>query len=524
MNAKQIKEFYKLLNALREGIISDENFQRLDVWISSDKRLCQLYVDYVKQWAELQGFMAAMKPDYSTVSENTCRPDEKNFAESQFWKSLAEYERMAETIEVPKEESPRELIQQVVYASGENHKINKFHIFTLISGVAALLFFIVYVNFFPVSKYVATLTESVHAQWANTDRPMEIGTRLDEEELRFLKQGVVKIVFDSGAEVVLEAPSVITLQGRDGMSLNSGRLYACVPEQAVGFIVDTPGARVIDLGTEFGVDVDVSNKVRTEVYKGRVAMHVGSDPTVSPECVIGVGQAGLVGQSGQLSITGFSLQRRGFVRSTEEFQLSFSFLNRNLVVNGDFEKDNVTYDLQKDDSQKLSENNIRISGWQDSAPATINTYATMGGGGELSLSERLEIPVPPDKGNCFFVGHEDCTITQEISVAELFYKINRGEIGYELSGWIGGWQGHEDYLEITAFFFDYSGQLVGSAKIGPVTAKERNHQTCFVERSDKGTIPPGTRKIIISLTTTKREGRTADSYADNLKLVLNSLN
>ena len=132
------------------------------------------------------------------------------------------------------------------------------------------------------------------------------------------------------------------------------------------------------------------------------------------------------------------------------------------------------------------------------------------------------MPVPPDKGENFFIGYQACTIDQEISVTDLSYKINRGKILYELSGWIGGWEVHEDHLEITASFLDYSDKLIGSAQIGPVTAEERNFQTCFVERSIKGILPPGVRKIMISLRATHREGETADAYADNLKFVLNS--
>ncbi|HML75267.1 MAG TPA: FecR family protein [Anaerohalosphaeraceae bacterium] len=523
MNAEQISELYRLLNALREDIITDADFERLDSWITENDRVCRLYVDYIKIWAELQGFQAAAMPDDSSVSEDTWLSNEKNFAESQFWGILAAHEKAAEAVELAKQKPQQELIQQVVYASREKPKISKSLIFTFVSVAAALLILIMYVNLFPVSRSIATLAESAHAQWADTECLIEIGTRLKQDEMRFLKQGVVKILFDSGAEVVLEGPSVIKLQDSDSMAIYSGRLYASVPRQATGFVVNTPSARIVDLGTEFGVDVDVADTVRAEVYKGQVAMQVGPDSAASNECVIGVGQAGLVGRSGQLSIAEFSLQRRGFIQRTEEFRLGVSLLNRNLVVNGDFEKDNVVYDIQKTDSQKLTENNINISGWQDSSPATLNTYATMGGG-EISSLQRSAIPVPPDKGNCFFVGHEDSVITQEINVAELLYKINRREIGYELSGWIGGWLNHEDALEITALFYDYSNELIGSAAIGPVTAEQRNNQTGFVERSDKGIIPPGTLRIIVRLTATKRDGDSADAYADNLKFVLNSLN
>ncbi|RQV94875.1 hypothetical protein EH221_06975, partial [bacterium] len=443
MQAEQLKELYGLLNALREGVITDADFERLDSWISNDEWVCRLYVDYVKLWADLQGFQLAAKPDYALISTDTWKSDGIEFADSQFWKMLAEHEEAAEEIELPKEPPQHELIQKVIYPPREKQKISKFQILTLITSAAAILVILLYVNYYPVHKEVATLTQSAHARWADIDRPLEIGTRLYERESLFLKQGVVKIVFDSDAEVVLEAPALIKLKNNKKIELNLGRLYAYVPKQSVGFTVNTPRAGFIDLGTEFGVDVDISDKVRTEVYKGKVAMLDGSDTTGLKKFIIGIGQVGLVDQNGQLSITEFSTQQRGFVRSVQEFQLGSSLLNRNLIVNGDFEKDKVTYDPQKNESQNLSENNVMISGWNDRGPATLNTYDALGG-----------VPVPPDKGENFFIGYQACTIDQEISVTDLSYKINRGKILYELSGWIGGWEVHEDHLEITASFLD----------------------------------------------------------------------
>jgi len=511
MQAEQLKELYGLLNALREGVITDTDFEHLDSWISNDEWACRLYVDYVKLWADLQGFQLAAKPDYGLISTDTWQSDGIEFADSQFWKMLAEHEEAAEEIELPKEPPQHELIQKVIYSPREKQKISKFQIFTLITSAAAVLVILLYVNYYPVHKEVATLTQSAHARWADIDRPMEIGTRLYEQESLFLKQGVAKIVFDSDAEVVLEAPVLIKLQNNGKVGLDLGRLYAYVPQQAIGFTVNTPHASFIDLGTEFGVDVDNSDKIQTRVYQGKVAVQVGSDSNLFKEAVIEAGQVGLVDLNRVLSITEFSMQQTEFIRSVEQYQSGQSLLNRNLIVNGDFEKDAVTYDPQRSESQYMSENNVMISGWNDRGPATLNVYDALGG-----------VPVPPDRGKNFFIGYQACTIDQEISVTDVSYKINRGNVLYELSGWIGGWEGHEDHLEITASFLDSSDKLIGSAQIGPVTAEERNFQTCFVERSIRGIVPPGVRKIVISLRSIHGSGDTTDAYADNLKFVLSS--
>src|SRR5690606_23819186 len=105
-------------------------------------------------------------------------------------KMLAEHEKTEKTIVFPKEPPQHELIQKVIYPPREKQKVSRFQILTLITSAAAILAILLYVTCYPVRSSVATLTQSAHARWADTDRPMEIGTRLYAQESLFLKQGV----------------------------------------------------------------------------------------------------------------------------------------------------------------------------------------------------------------------------------------------------------------------------------------------------------------------------------------------
>lgn len=500
MNLAIKEEFEELLTLSLEKRISQEKLKRLNAILGE-------YPDALKHCLDFYLVAACLSQSRELYEAFIIEHDTR----MELLKEFAQYEKTAPQIRFTKEKPQRELIQHVAYPPREKRKLSTFNKVFLAMSAAAILAILLYVNCYPVHRGVATLTQSANARWADTDRPMEIGTRLYEQESLFLKQGVAKVVFDSDAEVVLEAPVLIKLQNNGKVGLDLGRLYAYVPKQAIGFTVNTPHASFIDLGTEFGINVDNSDKIQTRVYQGKVAVQVGSDSNLFKEAVIGAGQVGLVDLNRVLSITEFSTQQLEFVRSVEQYQSGHSLLNRNLIVNADFEKDAVTYDPQSSESQYLSENNVMISGWNDRGPATINTYDALG-----------EVPVPPDKGENFFIGYQACTIDQEISVTDLSYKINRGKILYELSGWIGGWEVHEDHLEITASFLDSSDKLIASAQIGPVTAKERNFQTCFVERSIKGILPPGVRKIVIRLRSIHDSGDTTDAYADNLNFVLSS--
>jgi hypothetical protein len=61
--------------------------------------------------------------------------------------------------------------------------------------------------------------------------------------------------------------------------LHGGRLTAKVPSQAIGFVVDTPTAKLKDLGTEFGVNVR-DGQTDVQVFNGIVdVQHHGSAQT-----------------------------------------------------------------------------------------------------------------------------------------------------------------------------------------------------------------------------------------------------
>lgn len=118
------------------------------------------------------------------------------------------------------------------------------------------------------STCVAVLTRAVGAQWVDgaVFRP---GVALEPATLR-LHTGLVLLDFVSGARVVLEGPAELELQEAGRVHLLRGTLTAQVPAQARGFTVDLPGARVVDLGTRFGVAVPEQGPPEVHVFEGLV--------------------------------------------------------------------------------------------------------------------------------------------------------------------------------------------------------------------------------------------------------------
>jgi len=120
---------------------------------------------------------------------------------------------------------------------------------------------------------VATIAESVQAQWAETPKQSEL-----YPGWMTLEEGFVQLDFVNGAKVVLEAPAKINLETPSQMVLEKGRLVARADKGAIGFTVRTPGSSIVDFGTEFGVLVTRQGRSETHVFEGEVDLRSGSNP------------------------------------------------------------------------------------------------------------------------------------------------------------------------------------------------------------------------------------------------------
>ena len=152
-----------------------------------------------------------------------------------------------------------------------------------------------------------------------------------------LTSGLAELRFRSGAIVVLEGPAAFEILGRNRGRLETGKLVAHVPPAARGFQVETPHARVIDLGTEFAMFVQQTSEPNgqhssTEVHvlAGQVevaAQHnrTGADsPSLQKNISSG---AAVRAEAGLNSLTTIASQPERFVRSlpgsivlTEDFE------------------------------------------------------------------------------------------------------------------------------------------------------------------------------------------------------------
>lgn len=121
----------------------------------------------------------------------------------------------------------------------------------------------------PGSATVATLIKANDCKWAGSTLPTAEGSRVVAGTLE-LVEGLATLRFDSGAKVVLEAPATLEIIDAMNCRLKRGTLVADVPHTAIGFTVDTKDAKVVDLGTRFGVSADDQGKYLVHVIEGLV--------------------------------------------------------------------------------------------------------------------------------------------------------------------------------------------------------------------------------------------------------------
>lgn len=262
--------FYDLVFACLSGNATEDMQQQLIRILEDDAELREAYVDYLMAYTLLH-----RRSGVSVFVENM----QDSALDKQLWESLAYEELTAPEIEVQPEKPEKELIRKVEYPRvNSNNRLNTWQIGSLIAAAAAMLFIVLFIHFAPPKGgiEVATLIDSIDAAWTDEMSSAQIGSRLVNGRHKLtLREGMVKLLFDNSAKVVIEAPAQFKLLSEDHVELVYGRLYSKVPREAVGFMVSTLSAEIVDLGTEFGVEVDYSGDTSVHVIKGKTSLAAG---------------------------------------------------------------------------------------------------------------------------------------------------------------------------------------------------------------------------------------------------------
>ena len=336
-------EFFELLGALRDGVITEQQLAQLDQSLASDPEMQEYYVEYILLCTELRRYYGTSESDETSVLKaalmlpstpeqlliESIDQDEQRTAEHVAEEAAKQTEARKQAINKFAEDALKEFKEQERRRQEElayrEYLARRRQLAVGVGSIATILIAVAFVWLFglkpqpPVPSapvlppVVATITRSLDAQWSRGDFSTRAGTRLTASPM-YLKYGLVQIVFEGGAKVILQAPADLQLEDTGQMFLRSGVISAEVPERSRGLIVRTPTGTVVDYGTEFAVVVHKSRETEAHVYKGKVALRCGSDPVrIGLESkMLTEGQAGTIDSAGNIINKRFQPKR--FIR------------------------------------------------------------------------------------------------------------------------------------------------------------------------------------------------------------------
>lgn len=121
-----------------------------------------------------------------------------------------------------------------------------------------------------VTRGLAMLLRLDDVVWDLADEPHPSeGDVIAAGRLRF-RAGRATLSMLSGVILVVEGPADLELISLDQVYCHQGKLRARVPKGVEGFLVSGPGAAVLDLGTEFGLNIKPDGTSRGKVFEGEV--------------------------------------------------------------------------------------------------------------------------------------------------------------------------------------------------------------------------------------------------------------
>lgn len=293
-----------LLSLSLEGELSEEQFASLEHLLETEPRAREYYYRLLSIHAMIQEAesILALQDDVREIPFGL-----------EVWKALSIEEKTAPAVPVVQEEKPRKVVSKIQYERAPR-RVSRFSLFLLVFSSAAMLFFALLLHFAPPPPVeAATMTGGVGAVFAGKET-FSVGNRLVCGEPVWLREGVLEVTFDYGAKVIVEAPAEFHLNSAESIALRSGRLFASVPGQSKGFIVETPSSRVIDLGTEFGIRVDCDGASDIHMIRGRASVIPGTiGQTTGESRILNTHEAKRVDRNGR--VNNIPLRTTDFVRA-----------------------------------------------------------------------------------------------------------------------------------------------------------------------------------------------------------------
>lgn len=145
--------------------------------------------------------------------------------------------------------------------------------FVILLGMLSFSAHVAPKNGLQATKAVGRVTNLAGCRWDAESPPLSFYDRVAIGQKIQLAAGLLEIRYDTGATVVLQGPVTYEIRSENSGFLASGKMTGKVTgPNARGFAVSTPTVEVVDLGTEFGVEVSPSRETTSHVFRGAVKL------------------------------------------------------------------------------------------------------------------------------------------------------------------------------------------------------------------------------------------------------------
>ena len=280
MTPAELDNVLDLASAVCSGEADARQFEQLQQLLRRDPQARQVYIAYLDMhaelhWGELSLF--AENSDATNVADESCSPGRKPGG----------FDRTTIAAGLPPG-APAPVAGPTVL-SRLIGRINTPGVYSLITAASVLFAGLTLLRILEVSwpvrevaqstpeKTVAGLarvqaarvTKTHRAEWVPSSRALRVGSLFNAGEPLELRSGMAELTFTSGASVLLVGPTRFQVETPRRGRLLAGELTATVPVQAAGYVIATPHADIVDLGTEFGVRVD-DEGAEVHVFRGAV--------------------------------------------------------------------------------------------------------------------------------------------------------------------------------------------------------------------------------------------------------------
>lgn len=241
-------------------------------------------------------------------------------------------------------------------------KPNRVYQIALLATAACLCLAIFYIvsNLIRTEEFNLNVALVTHFE-GESNLPLTQGDSLQPGVFE-LKSGMVDLTFYRGARLSVVAPAKLEIIDHMSVKCLEGRIRAIVPAVAKGFTVYTPDSKVIDLGTEFGMEVSASGESKVHVFDGEVEAYNTKDKNSDKRLIV-AGQSlkpatgeiaeanlGLLGEFSKLSS---ARHKKEIERAKRWEELHERHLHDpRLLVYYDFEHDENSVGILKNKSQQ----------------------------------------------------------------------------------------------------------------------------------------------------------------------------